>query len=180
MRGETMCAISFPCLSPKLVPTEKVVANEYNPNKVAKVEYELLKQSIAADGVTMPVVTYYDPEKDHYVIVDGFHRYKILRDEFKCPQIPVVVIDKPLKDRMASTVRHNRARGKHQVELMAALIRSLIDLGCTDAEIAERLGMSEDELVRLKQIIGVARLFALREYSRAWGESEDGLSTTPV
>lgn len=168
-------SVSFPCMNPKLVPSSKVVANEYNPNKVAKIEYELLKQSIECDGVTMPIVTYYDAENDRYIIVDGFHRYKILTEEFKCEYLPVVVIDKPLKDRMASTVRHNRARGKHQVELMSALIRKLIDLGCTDSEIAERLGMTKEELIRLKQLIGVAKLFAAREYSRAWGESEGSL-----
>ncbi|MDD5526965.1 MAG: ParB N-terminal domain-containing protein, partial [Candidatus Omnitrophica bacterium] len=73
--------VKFPCMSPKLVPMEKVQANEYNPNKVASVEYQLLKQSIEADGVTMPIVTFHDVENDRYIVVDGFHRYKILRDE---------------------------------------------------------------------------------------------------
>lgn len=165
--------ITFPCMSPKLVPIEKVQANEYNPNKVASVEYDLLRQSIEADGVTMPIVTYYDPSTDRYTVVDGFHRYKILRDEFKCKEVPIVTIDKDMKDRMASTVRHNRARGKHQVDLMAELVKRLIREGCTDEEIAERLGMTDDELVRLKQVVGIAKLFSSPEHSKAWGEDED-------
>jgi ParB-like chromosome segregation protein Spo0J len=158
---------------PKLVPIEQVQANEYNPNKVATIEYDLLKQSIEADGVTMPIVTYYDVSIDRYIVVDGFHRYLILRDIFKCAEVPVVTINKSIKDRMASTVRHNRARGKHQVDLMAELIKKLIQEGCADEEIAERLGMTDDELVRLKQVVGIAKLFSASEYSKAWGEDED-------
>ena len=165
--------ISFPCMSPKLIPIDKLQANEYNPNKVATVEYDLLRQSIEADGVTMPIVTYYDPTTDKYIVVDGFHRYTILRDIFKCSEVPIVTIDKNIKDRMASTVRHNRARGKHQVDLMAELVKRLILEGCTDEEIAERLGMTDDELVRLKQVVGIAKLFSVPEYSKAWGEDED-------
>jgi ParB-like chromosome segregation protein Spo0J len=164
---------TFPCMSPKLVPVEKVRANEYNPNKVASTEYDLLRQSIEADGVTMPIVTYYDPSTDKYIVVDGFHRYTILRDIFKCKEVPIVTIDKNIKERMASTVRHNRARGKHQVDLMAELVKRLIREGCADEEIAERLGMTDDELVRLKQVVGIAKLFSAPEYSKAWGEDED-------
>ncbi len=165
--------VKFPCMSPKLVPMEKVQANEYNPNKVASVEYQLLKQSIEADGVTMPIVTFHDVENDRYIVVDGFHRYKILRDEFHCREVPVVTIDKDIRERMASTVRHNRARGKHQVDLMAELVKDLIQKGCNDSEIASRLGMSDDELVRLKQVVGIAKLFAGSEYTRAWGENDE-------
>ena len=165
--------VTFPCMSPMLVPIEKVQANEYNPNKVASIEYNLLKQSIEADGVTMPIVTFYDAEKDRYIVVDGFHRYKILRDEFNCQEVPVVTIDKDIRERMASTVRHNRARGKHQVDLMGELVKVLTQKGCSDDEIALHLGMSADELVRLKQIVGIAKVFAATEYSKAWGEGDD-------
>jgi len=160
-------------MSPRLVPIAKVRANEYNPNKVGTIEYDLLRRSIEADGVTMPIVTYHDLQKDEYIVVDGFHRYIILKDIFQCDEVPVVTIDKNIKDRMASTVRHNRARGKHQVDLMAELIKKLIREGCTDGEVAERLGMTDDELVRLKQVVGIAKLFAIPEYTRAWGENED-------
>ena len=165
--------VTFPCMNPKLVPAAKVQANEYNPNKVAVNEMELLKQSIEADGVTMPIVTYYDVAIDRYIVVDGFHRYILLTKHFGCQEVPVVAIDKNIQDRMASTVRHNRARGKHQADLMAELVKAMIQRGCTDDEIAEHLGMTGDELVRLKQVVGIAKLFAIPEYTRAWGESDE-------
>lgn len=171
-QGET-ATIAFPCMNPLLVPAEKVQANEYNPNKVAVAEMDLLKQSIEADGVTMPIVTYYDAAIDRYIVVDGFHRYILLTKHFGCKEVPVVVIDKNIQDRMASTVRHNRARGKHQVDLMGELVKVMTQKGCSDEEIASHLGMSEDELVRLKQIVGIAKVFAATEYSKAWGEGVD-------
>ena len=117
--------IEFPCLNVKLVPTDKVVANDYNPNKVATPEMRLLKLSIELDGVTMPIVTYYDKEQDIYIVVDGFHRYTILKDYLKSDVIPVVVIDKPLDERMGSTIRHNRARGTHQIRSMSDIVVEL-------------------------------------------------------
>ncbi len=164
--------IAFPCLNVKLVPIGKVQANDYNPNKVARMELELLADSIEADGLTMPIVVYYDRDADVYIIVDGFHRYILLRDRFECPEIPVVVIDKPLAERMMSTIRHNRARGKHQVDLLAMLVRGLVREGKSDCEIAEHLGMTDEELIRLKQVVGIARMFAAPEYSKSWGEND--------
>ncbi len=166
-------SVQFPCLNVRLVPAEKVVANEYNPNRVAAPELDLLERSIAADGVTMPIVTYYDGERDQYVIVDGFHRWSVLTQRFRCKQIPVVTIDKDLSERMASTVRHNRARGKHQVDLQAALVRALLELGRTDGEIARELGMSAEELLRLKQIVGAAKLLSGSEYSASYGRDDE-------
>ncbi len=165
--------ITFPCLEAKLVPISKVVANDYNPNKVAEQEYELLIHSIEEDGLTQPIVTFYDKQHDLYIIVDGFHRYKALRDHFKCEQIPVVVIEKDIKQRMASTVRHNRARGKHQVDLVADLVKSLLAKGWDDKRIAVHLGMTEEEIVRLKQVVGIARMFAAPEYAKSWGDTND-------
>ncbi|MFZ5986373.1 MAG: IbrB-like domain-containing protein [Bacillota bacterium] len=165
-----MKKIDFPVINIKLVDIEKVVANDYNPNKVAKEELELLKISILEDGLTQPIVVYYEKNDDKYIIIDGFHRYTILKD-FCCKEIPIVIIEKPLKDRMASTIRHNRARGKHQVDLLSELIKSLLLLGWEDYDIAKYLGMSAEEVLRLKQIIGIAKIFANKEYSKAWGES---------
>lgn len=165
--------VEFPCLNVRLVPAEKVVANEYNPNRVATPELDLLELSITADGVTMPIVTFYDAERDEYVIVDGFHRWSVLTQRLGCDEIPIVTIDKDLSERMASTVRHNRARGKHQVDLQAALVRALLELGRTDDEIARELGMSEEELLRLKQIVGAARLLAGSEYSASYGRDDE-------
>jgi ParB-like chromosome segregation protein Spo0J len=165
--------VQFPCLGVRLVPTAKVVANDYNPNRVAAPELDLLEHSIAEDGLTLPIVVYHDTDKDLYVIVDGFHRWRVLTERFKCAEIPVVTIDKNLSERMASTVRHNRARGKHQVDLQASLVRALVERGHTDAEIREHLGMSEEELLRLKQVAGAARLLAGSEYSASYGRDDE-------
>lgn len=165
--------IKFPVLNVRMVPASKVIANGYNPNKVAKKEFDLLILSISEDGLTQPIVTFYDQENDVYIIVDGFHRWLVLTEYFKCKEIPVVTIEKDISQRMASTIRHNRARGKHQVDLQAELVKSLIQLGKTDGEIAKHLGMTDEELVRLKQIKGIAYMFAIPEYSMSWGESDE-------
>ena len=155
------------------VPVEKIRANEYNPNKVARPEMELLYQSIKEDGYTMPIVCYYHKEDDMYEIVDGFHRYTIIlrhKDiydrEGGC--LPVSVIDKPISERMASTIRHNRARGTHNIDLMSNIVAELVEMGKSDHWIAKHLGMDVDEILRLKQITGLAALFADKEFSRAW------------
>lgn len=164
--------ISFPCLGVKLVPTEKVVSNDYNPNKVATPEMKLLKLSIQLDGVTMPIVTYYDQEQDTYIVVDGFHRYTILKDHLKSNEIPVVIIDKPLDERMGSTIRHNRARGTHQIRPMSDIVLELSKDGWEDDEICKKLGMELDEVIRLKQITGLKEAFANHQFSKSWEEYE--------
>ena len=120
------------------VPIEKIRANTYNPNAVAPPEMRLLYESIKADGYTMPIVCYYVKEEDIYVIVDGFHRYRIMQeheDIYKREggMLPVSVIDKSLDQRMASTIRHNRARGTHDVDLMSNIVKELHELGRSDA-----------------------------------------------
>lgn len=162
-------SVTFPVMDVKMVDISKVIANDYNPNKVASPEMTLLIKSIAEDGVTQPIVTFYDIDADRYIVVDGFHRYTVLKNHFKCTMVPVVVIDKDIKDRMASTIRHNRARGKHQVDLMGDLVRALYEKGWEDKQVAEHLGMTEEELLRLKQISGAAKLLAGSEYSKSWG-----------
>lgn len=155
------------------VPIERVVANDYNPNAVAPPEMELLETSIWEDGYTQPVVTYFDKENDKYIVVDGFHRYLILKNSKRINErengmLPVVVIDKELGDRMASTIRHNRARGTHNIELMSTIVSELVEMGKGDRWICQHIGMSVDELLRLKQITGVAALFANRDFSDSW------------
>jgi hypothetical protein len=155
------------------IPIGQVQANDYNPNNVAKVELGLLHTSISHDGYTQPVVTIYDPDIDKYVIVDGFHRYHVMRSS---PDIlaachgclPCVVIDKGINDRMASTVRHNRARGKHSVKGMSSMVFNMLDNGWSDADICNELGMEPEELLRLKHITGFSKLFADAEYSQSW------------
>lgn len=167
-----MKKLEFPCMNPKLVDINKVVANDYNPNKVANPEMKLLAHSIEEDGLTMPIVTYYDEEIDKYIVVDGFHRYTIVKDYFKSDVIAVVTIDKDIKDRMASTVRHNRARGVHKVDLQADMVVDLIKKGWDDEDVAKHLGMTFEEVLRLKQQTGVASVFKGRSHSRSWVTKE--------
>lgn len=152
------------------VPIEKIQANSYNPNSVASPEMKLLYQSIKEDGYTMPVVCYYLSESDTYEIVDGFHRYTIMKthkDIFDREKgcLPVVVIDKDVTNRMASTIRHNRARGSHSIELMSNIVSELVKAGMGDAWILKNIGMDADELLRLKQISGLAELFKNNQFS---------------
>ncbi|MCO7246382.1 ParB/RepB/Spo0J family partition protein [Halomonas sp. Mc5H-6] len=159
------------------VPVEKVQANSYNPNAVAPPEMKLLEISIWEDGFTMPVVCYYLEEEDRYEIVDGYHRYTTLMTskriyEREDGRLPVSVIDKPISDRMASTIRHNRARGTHDVSLMRDIVGELVESGMSDAWIMKHIGMDADELLRLKQISGIAALFADRDFNAAWAKDE--------
>ena len=155
------------------VPIEKIRANAWNPNAVAPPEMKLLYQSIKEDGYTMPIVCYYLKEEDAYEIVDGYHRYTIMKThkdiyERENGCLPVSIIDKPVTDRMASTIRHNRARGSHDIELMSNIVADLVESGMSDAWIAKNIGMDLDEIIRLKQITGLASLFADRDFSRSW------------
>lgn len=155
------------------VPVEKIRANSYNPNSVAPPEMRLLEKSIWEDGYTMPVVCYYLKDEDVYEIVDGFHRYTILKKSKKIRDrekglLPVVVIDKDNSNRMASTIRHNRARGTHSIELMVNIVAELTKSGMSDAWILKNIGMDADELLRLKQISGLTELFKDKEFSKSW------------
>ncbi len=152
------------------VPIEKIRANAYNPNVVAPPEMELLELSIWEDGYTMPCVCYYLPDMDMYELVDGFHRYTVMKTSKRIYDrekgvIPVVVIQKDLSNRMASTIRHNRARGTHNIELMINIVAELKKSGMTDDWIMKSIGMDKEELLRLKQISGLAELFANKEFS---------------
>ena len=155
------------------VPIEKIVPNTYNPNHVAPPEMKLLYDSIKEDGYTMPIVCYYAKEEDRYYIVDGFHRYRVMKEyqdiyEREQGMLPVSVIDKSLSKRMASTIRHNRARGSHDVDLMSNIVKELHELGRSDAWISKHLGMDKDEILRLKQITGLAALFRDVQFGQAW------------
>ena len=160
------------------VPVEKIEPNAYNPNSVAPPEMKLLYESIKEDGYTMPIVCYYVKEEDKYIIVDGFHRYRIMIDYpdiYKREQglIPVSVINKTLDRRMASTIRHNRARGTHDVDLMSNIVKELHEIGRSDAWISKHLGMDRDEILRLKQITGLSALFKDINFGQAWRPKEE-------
>lgn len=160
------------------VPSDAVLANDYNPNRVASPEMKLLEHSIECDGYTQPIVVY--QRNDVFEVVDGFHRRTVGATSSTVRarihgHLPVTRIRKSqegLKDRMASTIRHNRARGKHGVSPMADIVAELYQAGWKDDKIANELGMETDEVLRLKQTTGLAALFSDRDYSKAW-ELED-------
>lgn len=167
MRGEPVDCVLW-------VRAEDVVANDYNPNSVAPPEMELLRLSIDADGYTQPIVTY--PEGATRTVIDGFHRSRVGK-EFETVKnrvkgrLPVTSIRPDREERnnrIASTIRHNRARGKHGVEAMAQIVMELTRRNWTEARIAKELGMQPDEVLRLRQITGLAEMFAHREFSEAW------------
>ena len=162
---------SSPVYNIRRVPIDKIQANAYNPNSVAPPEMKLLSKSILEDGYTMPIVCYYLEDQDKYEIVDGFHRYTTMlqhKDIYdrEGGYLPVSIIDKPISDRMASTIRHNRARGSHDIGLMTNIVSELVESGMSDAWILRNIGMDADELLRLKQISGLASLFKDREFSQ--------------
>lgn len=161
-----------PIYNVRAVPIENIQANSYNPNSVASPEMKLLYKSILEDGYTMPIVCY-ELEDGRYEIVDGFHRYTVMKThkdiyERENGRLPVVVIEKDISNRMASTIRHNRARGSHDVKLMVNIVAELQQAGMSDAWIMKHIGMDADELLRLKQLSGLAALFADQEFSKAW------------
>lgn len=156
------------------VRADTVEANDYNPNSVAPPEMRLLEHSVREDGYTQPIVAFV--EDDTHIVVDGFHRNRVGRE---CPAIrdrlhgylPVTIINSDREersDRIAATIRHNRARGKHQVEAMSDIVQELSRRNWSEEKIGRELGMEPDEVLRLKQITGLAELFADREFSEAW------------
>jgi len=159
---------NHPVSNVQWVLSEKVRANDYNPNAVARPEMELLKISIESDGFTQPIVVW--EHDDYYEVVDGFHRH-LVGKELGMTHLPVVVINterSDINDRVASTIRHNRARGKHQVGKMSDIVIALSKRNWNDNKIGRELGMEPDEVLRLKQIGGLAEMFADAEFSEAW------------
>ncbi|MDR2170569.1 MAG: ParB/RepB/Spo0J family partition protein [Planctomycetaceae bacterium] len=155
------------------VPVDRVQANDYNPNAVAPIEMGLLYTSIKADGYTQPTVSVYDDKTNKFVIIDGFHRYFTMktREDIKdisAGLLPVVVLDKNINERMAATVRHNRARGTHSVKGMSNMVFEMLKNGKSDADICNELGMQPEELIKLKHITGYSKLYKDAEYGRAW------------
>lgn len=160
-----------PCDLVRWIKAGRIKANEYNPNRVARPEMELLFVSMREDGITMATVGM--ENGDGFEIVDGFHRKETITGRREIADrvfgyVPVSTIEKPVDQRMASTIRHNRARGKHGVEPMAAIIAALVAKGWDDSRIAAHLGMETEEVLRLKQVEGIAAVMANKNYDRAW------------
>ena len=156
------------------VKNDKVVANDYNPNSVAPPEMKLLERSIEADGYTQPIVSF--PRDDVIEVVDGFHRHRVGKESEivngrVMGYLPIVQIKESQEsetDRMASTIRHNRARGKHKVESMSEIVIALKRRNWSDKKIGKELGMDPDEVLRLTQIKGLAEMFQDEDFSEAW------------
>lgn len=174
--GDTGDIISTNFVSPVYniipIPVNKIKANIYNPNNMAPPEMSLLYRSIKEDGYTMPIVCYHLKD-NKYEIVDGFHRYATMllhKDIYdrENGMMAVSIINKPLENRMASTIRHNRARGTHSIDLMVTIIQQFVEAGMSDAWMIKHIGMDADELLRLKQISGLASLFKNKEFSNSW------------
>lgn len=161
------------------VPADQVEANDYNPNRVAPPEMRLLEHSIRMDGYTQPIVGYWESD-DVLEVVDGFHRHRVGKESPDIRErvrgyLPVTIINDDRRDRadrIAATIRHNRARGKHVVTAMSDIVMELSKRNWSEARIGKELGMEPDEVLRLKQITGLAELFADAEFSEAWEAAE--------
>lgn len=157
------------------VKEEQVSPNSYNPNNMAPQEKRLLTKSLETDGFTQPIVVIEVKDK-RFEIVDGFHRHLLSHSKAALKKrfhgyLPVTQLehhDNSLPARMAATIRHNRARGRHQISAMSEIVRELSQLGWSDEKMAQELGMDADEVLRLKQINGLCEMFGNRQFSQAW------------
>lgn len=170
------------------VKNENVVSNDYNPNKVAPPEMELLEVSIMNDGYTQPIVTWQNDQKGKTEVIDGFHRNRVGKESKIVNQrvkgyLPIVNIRKEQSsknDRIASTIRHNRARGKHQVDAMSEIVIELKNRNWTNKRISKQLGMDEEEVLRLCQISGLEHLFSDSDFSNSWNDEHDNEIFYPI
>lgn len=166
--------IKFPCLDIRLVNREDIKANNYNPNNVPADKMELLKQSIIDNGFCFPIVTIWSEEEQKYIIIDGFHRFTMCAPEWlDIEQVPVVVLDHGISQRMAATIQFNKARGVHEIDGDADIVKSLSEQGLSDADICKHLGLDAETVLRYKQLTGILDLFKNVEYSQAWEIVED-------
>ncbi|MFP2411999.1 IbrB-like domain-containing protein [Citrobacter braakii] len=154
------------------IKNEHISPNDYNPNNVAPPEKKLLQKSLEADGFTQPIVVVHSTEEE-YEIVDGFHRHELGKSKPSLKSrlhgyLPVTCLQRERYERMAATIRHNRARGRHKIHAMSEIVRELSLLGWSAEKISKELGMDDDEVLRLKQINGLQELFADRRFSKAW------------
>lgn len=169
LAGKGKVKVTIPCLHTVLARRSMVVANTYNPNHVSGDKMELLRQSILDNGFVFPCAVIWDEEAEQFVIVDGFHRYLITGPDWLALEyVPVAVLDHDTARRLAATWQFNKARGNHQVDLDADLIRALIEQGMDEEEITVHLGIDLDTVHRYKQVTGIAALFANAVYSMSW------------
>lgn len=174
INSRTHGRVLVPCASTILVRPALIVANAYNPNNVSPDKMDLLQQSILDNGFAFPVVAIWDDSLGLFVVIDGFHRTVIGGpDWLDFDYVPVAVLQHDIAKRMAATIQFNKARGVHQVDLDAEVVRALAEQGLDEQEIAKRLGMELDSVHRYKQITGIAELFKNTQYSIAWEVADD-------
>lgn len=165
--------IKIPCLNIKMVPWTDIQANNYNPNHVPKDKMKLLEQSIIDNGMCFPIVTIWDSDIEKYVIIDGFHRYTVCGPDYlNLPEIPIVVLEHDISKRMAATIQFNKARGVHELEGDADIVKSLLEQGLTEDEVSQHLGLDLETIHRYKSLTGIAELFANTPWSHAWEVEE--------
>lgn len=161
--------VEVPCTNTMLINTDLIQANNYNPNSVPKDKMELLKQSIIDNGFCFPVVSIFDDELERFIIIDGFHRTTIGDSKWlDFDYIPLVLLKHSIAKRMTATVQFNKARGVHQVDLDAEIIRGLIEQGMSEEEISTHLGIDLDTIHRYKSLTGIADIFKNSAYSTSW------------
>jgi ParB-like chromosome segregation protein Spo0J len=166
-------SIPVPAAQTILAARHLVVANTYNPNHVSDDKMQLLYQSITDNGFAFPIVVIWDDEQELFVVVDGFHRYTVSGDKWLgMSHVPLAVLSHDAQQRMIATWQFNKARGAHEVDLDADLIRALIEQGMEEADIAQHLGIDLDTVHRYKQVTGIAELFKGAQYSMAWHMEE--------
>lgn len=157
------------CANVFIVNRSLVQANTYNPNSVPDSKMQLLLQSIIDNGFCFPIVTIYDEESEMFVVIDGFHRLLLSYENYlDLPYIPIVVLQHNVAQRMIATIQFNKARGVHQVDLDAEVIRALIEQGLSEDEISNELGIDLETVYRYKQVTGIAELFKNTPYSKSW------------
>ena len=165
----TQYQIKIPCMNIKLVHRDMLQANNYNPNSVPKDKMELLKQSIIDNGFCFPIVVIWDKEINKYIIIDGFHRYTICQPEWlDIVMVPIVVLEHDISKRMTATMQFNKARGVHQVDLDAEIIRALIEQGMSEPDICKHLRIDPETVHRYKSLTGIASIFKNAQYSNSW------------
>lgn len=171
----------FNVMDVKMVPTESVSPNLYNPNVMSRINEDLLITSIDSSGFCFPIIVINNDGKEiedpkiKYIVVDGYHRFKVLNNHYKCPEIPVVVLDHDMGERMMATIRFNRSKGTHRIDGDANIVIELHKHGMSDEDICKNLGMSKEEVMRLKQSTGLKEAFANHEFSKSWEELKERL-----
>jgi len=165
--------ITLPCMTPVMVSTDKIQANDYNPNKVATSEMKYLIYSIENFGLVYGITVIYQKDIDKYIVVDGFHRYSVLKNHFKLSEIPVYILDMTMEARMSATVAFNEARGKHQIDPTSDMVNRMVKMKMSDMDICKALNMTAEELLRFKMQCGLPNIYKDEGFSRSWKKQED-------